>query len=160
MLTEMRSKIVNRRRLNKIGTKMGLDDLIKVPHGQKVKRNSHTVGNMLEALIGAVFIDRGYKTTRNFVNNKIVKNYLDIDEIVDEVHSYKNVLLNWAAQTNNPVKYQDKEILKPGEKRRFEVKVIDKKGKSLGKAQASSKKEASQLASKAAIEYLQDGGQW
>ncbi len=160
MLTEMRSKIVNRKSLNRIGTKMGLSEIIKVPKGQRVKNNSHIVGNVLEALIGAVFIDRGYKATRMFVNKKIVQNYLNIDELVDIVHSYKNLLLNWAAQNNRTVSFEDKEIRNQGEKRRFEVSVLDDKGHPLGKAQAYSKKEASQLASQAAIEHLEESGQW
>ncbi len=160
MLTEMRSKIVNRKSLNQIGSKMGLSELIRVPKGQKVRRNSHTIGNVLEAVIGAIFIDRGYKAARQFINNKIVSTHLNIDGLVNTIHSHKNLLLNWAAQQNRPVDFKDKTIDSPGEKRHFEVAVYDQAGKILGKAKAPSKKEASQLASKAAIEYLQEGKLW
>ncbi len=160
MLTEMRSKIVNRKSLNNIGTRMGLAEMIRVPKGQKVRKNSHIIGNVLEALIGAIFIDRGYKYADRFVKNVIVENYIDIDELVDEVYSYKNLILNWAAKKNKKLEFKDKTIDKPGQKRHFEVSIIDEKNKVLGKARANSKKEASQLAAKAGIKHLEESGIW
>ncbi len=158
MLTEMRSKIVNRKSLNKVGSKMGLSEMIRVPKGQSIRDNSHIIGNVLEALIGAIFIDRGYNNAQKFIKNIIVENHINIDELVNKVYSHKNLILNWAAQNGKKLTFKDKVIDHPGQKRHYEVSILDEQNELLGKAKAHSKKEASQLAAKAGIELLEERG--
>ncbi len=159
LLTEMRSKIVNRKTLNAIGTQMGLQELIRVPVNQKIRNNSNIIGNVLEALIGAIYVDQGFSATQSFVVNCILKPHLNLDELVNQVHSHKNLVLNWAAQNNEVLSFDDRSLYQD-RKKYFEVRIYDSKNQLLGKAVSKSKKEASQLASELAIDFLKSSERW
>ena len=85
-LTEMRSKIVSRTHLNKLAIKMGLDEFIQ----SKITRGSKSIhGDTFEALIGAVYVDKGYNAVKGFILNRIMKYHIDIDELETTEVNYK-----------------------------------------------------------------------
>jgi len=92
-LTEMRSKIVNRKSLNRICQQLQLSKLLI--HNQGGSANESMFGDALEALIGAVFIDVGYEKSRRFIIQRLIAPNLDLDDVEQEIFSYKNKLLEY-----------------------------------------------------------------
>ena len=94
-LTEMRSKIVNRSQLNKLSQKLGLENLIKVDSSSSnIYRSFH--GDALEALIGAMYIDKGYNFTRDVLLERIIKRHFDIHDLVNLEMNFKSRMIEWA----------------------------------------------------------------
>ena len=92
-LTKYRAKIVSRENLNNIGEKLGLVELLDTEVKINLGKNIH--GNLLEALIGAVFIDRGYIKCKLFILDKIVRHYVSLEKLQHSILSYKGLLLEW-----------------------------------------------------------------
>ena len=90
-LTQTRSKIVSRKTLNTIAIKINLNTVLK----HQVNSNRSIFGNALEALIGAIFLDKGYQFTSDFIEQKLIRSHLDVHQLVREVSSYKGKLLEW-----------------------------------------------------------------
>src|SRR5690606_24685904 len=93
-LTKMRSKIVSREHLNELGKELNLINLVKskIPSGQ-FGDNIH--GNLFEALVGAIFLDKGYKYCEKFIYNRVIIPYVDIETLEGKVISYKSLLIEW-----------------------------------------------------------------
>ena len=103
-LTEMRSKIVCRDHLNKLSRKMGLSKLIVVePHAQP--KSIH--GDAFEALIGALYLDKGFEKTKDFIINKLLFTFMDLDSVLQEEHNYKSKILNWAQKHNHKIRFEN-----------------------------------------------------
>ncbi|MDZ7742533.1 MAG: ribonuclease III domain-containing protein [Bacteroidota bacterium] len=94
-LTEMRSKIVNRAQLNKLSKKLGLDRFLESENDSKNLCKSIN-GDAFEALIGAMYLDRGYNFTRRIIIKRIINLHLDIDEIEKLENNYKSKLIEWS----------------------------------------------------------------
>lgn len=107
-LTEMRSKIVSRSNLNQLARKMGLDEFIeydsKMMHFSG-KPNS-MMGDAFEALIGAVYLDKGYLFTRNFILDRIVDPLMDIQTLERTEMNFKSRLIEWCQQNNKEVEFK------------------------------------------------------
>ncbi len=150
-LTKMRSKIVKRKSLNDIADQMGLDVFL-IQNG--VDNVSHSMlGNALEALVGAVYLDVGYHRTRRFVIYKIMKGYLNIRELETFDDNYKSQLLEWCQKTSKVVSYRVLSKFKFDNRDRFRVAVMVD-GEDIATAEDFSKKSAEQLASKRALKLL------
>ena len=125
-LTEMRSKIVNRQRLNTIGKKMGLQVLLK--YDKKLERESRFMdtmtGNAFEALIGAIYIDKGYKFTRNYILTKIIDSYIDFKVLIDDEISYKARLTKWAQREHKKLEFIVKNIEILNKHKLYEIAVL------------------------------------
>ena len=93
-LTKYRAKIVSRENLNQIGLKIGLIDFLDQNNKVNFGKNIH--GNLLEALIGAIFVDRGFKKCSRFVVKKILEEHVNLDQLEHTVLSYKGLLIEWA----------------------------------------------------------------
>jgi len=91
-LTQLRSKIVNRKNLHQLALKFGLDDFLKANLSKQDKLKSSAYGDAFEALIGAVYVDLGYEKSKKFVINKIVKLHIDLDELRNLDTDYKSQL--------------------------------------------------------------------
>jgi len=94
-LTDMRSKIVCRNRLNKLSGKLGMDALLNA-HTDIETINRDVLGNTFEALIGAIYIDKGFDFTTQIIFKKIIGCHLDIDEIAVENNNFKSIVISWA----------------------------------------------------------------
>ncbi len=148
-LTKMRSKIVSREHLNELGKDLKLIDLVesKIPPGQ-FGDNIH--GNLFEALIGAIFLDRGYKYCEKFIYKSVIIPYVDIGTLEGKVISYKSLLIEWCQKEKKTFGYNVYEDTGNDDVRHFSVKLsIDEK--IVAKARATSKKKAEEKASKRAF---------
>lgn len=148
-LTKMRSKIVSREHLNELGKELGLINFVetKIPKGN-FGDNIH--GNLFEALIGAIFLDRGYKYCKHFIYKKVIDAHVDIETLEGKVISYKSLLIEWCQKEKKTFDYNVYEDTGNDNIKHFAVKLsIDKK--IIAKARATSKKKAEEKASKRAF---------
>ncbi|MGE5942960.1 MAG: ribonuclease III [Flavobacteriales bacterium] len=153
-LTKMRSKIVSREHLNELGRELNLIKLVesKIPTGQ-FGDNIH--GNLFEALVGAIFLDKGYKYCEKFIYSRVITPYVDIETLEGKVISYKSLLIEWCQKEKKTFGYNVYEDTGNDEIRHFSVKLsID--GKVVAKARATSKKKAEEKASKRAFFVFQN----
>lgn len=147
-LTKMRSKVVNRKMLNKIGAELGLDAFLEVNDTNKMSKS--TLGNALEAFIGAIYLDVGYYDTRKFVVNRIVRSQVDIQRLETYDDNYKSQLLEWCQKNRRTVTYTV--ISKTKKENRDYFKIVVKiNDVEAAVAEDFSKKSAEQKASKAAL---------
>lgn len=147
-LTKMRSKIVSREHLNELGRDLDLIRFIesKVPV-QHFGENIH--GNIFEALVGAIYLDRGYPYCEKFIRKRVITPYVDIAKLEGKVISYKSLLIEWCQKEKKVFHYDVFEDNGISGERFFGVKLsIDKKV--IAKARATSKKKAEEIASKRA----------
>lgn len=150
-LTKMRSKIVKRKSLNKIGDKMGLDMLLSEYNQTRLSRSM--LGNAVEALVGAVYLEKGYVGTKNFVVNKVLRNYVDVHELESYDDNYKSQLLEWCQKNGQTVSYKLLARYKFEKRDRFKVAVMVN-GQKLATADDFNKKSAEQTASEKAMVAL------
>ena len=150
-LTKMRSKIVKRKSLNKIGEKMGLDLLLSEYNNTRLSRSM--LGNAVEALVGAVYLEKGYSSTRQFVIRKILRNYVDVHELESFDDNYKSQLLEWCQKHGQTISYKLLARYKFEKRDRFKVAVIID-GKKVATADDFNKKSAEQTASEKAMHHL------
>lgn len=150
-LTKMRSKIVKRQSLNQIADKMGLDVILNEYNQTRLSRSM--LGNALEALVGAVYLECGYNGTKRYVVQKILRAYLDIHQLEEYDDNYKSQLLEYCQKNGQVVTYKMLAKYKFDKRDRFKVAVmID--GKKLATADDFNKKSAEQTASEKAMYSL------
>ncbi len=152
-LTEMRAKLVSRGMLNDIAIRMGLKELIVRKASEADFHKSSIAGNALEALVGAIYLDLGYREAHRFVLDRMIQPYIDLDELVRTTVNFKSKLLEWCQKRQK--KLQFKLISEHREKNKWvytmAAMVDDEK---VGRGSESSKKRAEQLAAEAAVLHL------
>lgn len=152
-LTEMRSKIVNRQQLNDIAIKMGLRKLTIYDKYNSFLKISQIFGNTLEALVGAVYLDKGYTKTQQFVHKRILMPYIDMDQLEAVEMNHKNKLYGWANKNGKTLEFELLEEQVDNGRRIFTVgAVVD--GQLICSGKAFNKKDASQIAAQQAIVQL------
>ena len=153
-LTKMRSKVVSREHLNELGRDLGLLSLVKsaIPK-ENFGVNIH--GNLFEALVGAIYQDRGYRYARKFINKRVIDPYVDIEKLEGRVISYKSLLIEWCQKEKRLFDFDTYEDSGQDVVRHFSVRLsID--GKQVAKARATSKKKAEEKAAKRAYYVFQN----
>ena len=148
-LTKMRSKVVSREHLNELGKELKLIDLVesKIP---KSNFGNNIHGNLFEALVGAIYLDKGYKYCEKFIYKRIIKPHVDIETLEGRVISYKSLLIEWCQKEKKTFDYNVYEDTGNDDLKHFSVKLsID--DKVISKARATSKKKAEEKASKRAF---------
>ncbi len=152
-LTEMRSKMVNRQKLNEIALKMGLQKLAVYNKNDNGLRISQIFGNTLEALIGAVYLDYGYAKTCRWVEERIILPYLFTDELESIDINIKNRLYGWATKNGKEIAFTTlSESVERGRRLFTIAAVVD--GQVVAEASGFSKKDASYAAAQKAVERL------
>lgn len=152
-LTEMRSKIVSRQNLNKLATNIGLNKIVRYNKNDAILTHSHIFGNALEALIGAIYLDKGYKTTRNFIIATLVKDHVDLDVLETTETNFKKGLYQWAQKLNKKLEFIDLETTQSNKRKVFSVGIyID--GVYIVNGTGWNKKEASQKAAENALQII------
>ena len=153
-LTETRSRIVNRESLNALALKLGLDKLVQLDAAQTRAARSRSVnGNALEALVGAVYLDLGYKTARKFVLNRLVKPFVDVHSLTTTTSNFKSKLVEWAQRQGKVLRYDINGEARPGGVMEFSATVLlDDEVMATG--MGLSKKQAEQLAAERALTVL------
>ena len=154
-LTEMRSKIVNRKQLGDIGQKMDLQDLLDFDKSYVVV-NSTILGNTLEALIGAIYMDAGYQLSRKFIYKCLLEPYIDLDKLQLVDINYKSRLFEWSQKYEKELTFEVLEEKMNSNVRIFVVGAyVD--GEKLGQGQGRNKKDAQKNAAKEVFNLLKVG---
>lgn len=152
-LTEMRSKMVNRIQLNNIAVKIGLKKITLYNKLDNALKVSHIFGNTLEALVGAVYLDRGYAETSKWVTTNIINPHLFLSELEDIDINLKNKLYGWANKNGKTLEFETISEKIEGGRRLFTIgAVID--NELISEGEGFNKKIASQIAAEKAIEIL------
>lgn len=121
-LTEMRSKMVSRATLNKVAQKMGLHELLNID--VKAGGFKSVDGNALEALMGAVFLDKGYRFTEKVILKRVVAVHIDMDEIEKRDWNYKSKLIDWGQKERYKVNFQVQGTMNQKGKRLYKVAAM------------------------------------
>ncbi len=152
-LTEMRSKMVNRSQLNDIALKMGLRKLTFFNKFDNALKGSQIFGNTLEALVGAVYLDKGYNKTHNWVLRQIVIPHMFVDDLELIDINLKNKLIGWANKNGKTLTFELANEKMEGTRRLFTINaMLD--GELLAFGKGYNKKDASQIAAQVAVEKL------
>ncbi|MDY2605177.1 MAG: ribonuclease III domain-containing protein, partial [Alloprevotella sp.] len=149
-LTSTRAKLVQRSMLNRLADEMGLDKLIN----KSLVASTHNVnigGNAFEALVGAVYLDRGYRYCQWFVGHRIIGSLLDVDTVARKEINFKSKLLEWSQKNRIQMTYSDTQIDKPGSNSAEFVSIALLEGVKAGRGTGFSKKESQQNAAKEAL---------
>lgn len=151
-LTKIKSKIVSRRMLSELGAKMTLLNHILYSKNRSI--NTQTIeGNAFEALIGALYLDAGYKETKRIFKQYIFRKYINLEKIMNEESDFKSTLLIWGQKNKLPVKFNLLENANKQNNYMYVINVsINKEVWGLGKGK--NKKEAEQNASRETLELL------
>lgn len=104
-LTEIRSRIVNRETLNQLARKVGIHAIVQSDN--KNSQLQHVIlGNTLEAIVGAVYLDKGYLRCKKFVIDKLIQPYFDLNEIVNSNFNYKSKIIEWCQRNNKSIRFE------------------------------------------------------
>jgi ribonuclease-3 len=153
-LTKMRSKIVSRENLNTIGKNLNLICNVESKMGnQQFGENIH--GNLLEALIGAIYLDKGYPACEKFIHDKLLSTISDIQKLETKITSYKSLLIEWCQKSKHSFKFDSYDENSAEDIKYFGVRLyID--NKLIAKGRATSKKKAEEKAAQRAYFALQE----
>ncbi len=124
-LTEMRMRIVNREQMSYLANRLGLIQMMEIkPELLKNPTAAKSIaGNAMEALIGAIYLDHGYRTAKKFIADRLVGQYLDIDKLMDTTVSYKALLIKWGQQNKKKIDWENS-VDKHGRRDLFVVTLI------------------------------------
>ena len=153
-LTDIRSRIVNRESLSNIGRQLGLDKIVQYDSSLRKESYRTICGNALEALIGAVYLDKGFDHCKEFIEKRLLAPYFHLDTLVNTVHNHKSLLIEWAQKENRQLSFEIIESeLQKNNKEFTAAVVLDSETLSTGKG--SSKKKAEKDAARKACLKLQ-----
>ena len=152
-LTKMRSKVVSREHLNELGRDLNLISLVKtnIPTKQ-FGENIH--GNVFEALVGAIYLDKGYRYCEKFIRRRVIKPYVDIQKLEGKIISYKSLFIEWCQKNKKSFKFNIYEDTGNDPLKHFAVK-LQLEQDTVAKARGTSKKKAEERAAKRAYYKLQ-----
>ena len=148
-LTKMRSKIVNGEHLSILTQHLGLEQLLD-NRLQNEQANRHILGDTFEALIGAIYLDKGYRRCKRYVLHKVIKKFVDIADLEKNETNYKSLLIEWAHKNRKEVTFYTD--IEPYDPTRF-ISFVGIADTLFGSGTGGSKKEAEQ---NAALETLQE----
>lgn len=122
-LTEMRSRIVSRVSLNRLSQKLGFDNYIR--HAPDAGANSRSMGgNAFEAIMGAIYLDRGFEFAKNIIINHIIKVHIDLDELQQTDVNFKSKLLEWTQKRKKKLEFRLLEEIGSGNKKQYHVQIV------------------------------------
>jgi ribonuclease-3 len=156
-LTNTRSKIVQRETLNKLAVEIGLDKLVKYST-RSSSHNSYMYGNAFEALIGAIYLDQGYERCKQFMEEKILKNYIDLDKMSRKEVNFKSKLIEWSQKNKMEVSFElIEQFLDRDYNPMFHTEVLIE-NLPAGTGTGYSKKESQQNAAQMALKKIKNDG--
>ncbi|MEI7829022.1 MAG: ribonuclease III [Prolixibacteraceae bacterium] len=152
-LTQLRSRVVNRSFLTQLTFKMKLNRYV-ISNANSVSESSHLYGDLLEAFIGAIYLDSGYAVTKKFVIKKIFNQHVDIQEMEKVDNNFKSQLIEWGQKIKQDVEFKTTNNPDPGPEKMPFVSEVCVDGQVKGRGEGFSKKEAQQNAAQHALERL------
>lgn len=152
-LTEMRSKMVNRNKLNEIALKMGLKKVTLFNKFDNSLKISQIFGNTLEALVGAIYLDKGFSKTQLWVLERMIIPHLFMEDLENLEINHKNKLYGWANKNGKSLEFETLNEKIEGGRRLFTIGAVVN-GELIAEAKAYNKKDASQVAAAMALEKL------
>ena len=154
-LTSVRSKIVQRDTLNKLALDLGLDKLIK-SSTKNTTHKTHMYGNALEALIGAIYLDQGYRAAKRFVHERLILERLDMDDVVQHEANFKSRLIEWSQKNKIEICFDLIEYFVDNDNNPIFQTAVMIYDTQAGVGTGYSKKESQQNAAKMALKRIQN----
>ncbi|RJE75199.1 MULTISPECIES: ribonuclease III [Reichenbachiella] len=154
-LTEVRSRIVNRENLNQLSKKIGLEEILEYNGHLKGNKQSFKsiYGDALEALVGAVYLDKGHQFTKNFILKKLIIPHVDIDMVISTDTNFKSKVIEWSQKENKKLSFEVVELDSQKHFKKFEAKLFVGK-KEISTGYGLSKKKAEQAAAEKCCQVL------
>lgn len=152
-LTNTRSKIVQRETMNRVAVELGLDKMV-VYSTKLSSHNNHMYGNALEALIGAIYLDQGYEVCYNFIQNVLIKKYVNLETIARKEVNFKSSLIEWSQKNKLEISFDLIESFTDNDGNPVFQTGVTLSDTQIGVGIGYSKKESQQSAAKMAIKKL------
>lgn len=141
-LTKLRSRLVSRKTLNNLGVKIGLQELMQ----SNLERASKSVyGDALEALIGAIFLDKGYEISQKFIEQRLLQNHIDIEALIQTESDFKSRVIEWCQKEKLNFEFKISEQEQKNGRLYLAELIVNEELK--GRGEAFTKKQAEQIAS-------------
>jgi len=153
-MTELRSKIVNRKSLNEVGAKLGLLDYLKVNRKSMNDVSKDLAGNTFEALVGAVYLDVGFDKTKKFLLKRVLQNLIDVDTLEQTNTDYKSQIFHYVQREGKNIDFKVVEE-KARNRRAYFIIDLEINGKVISRGEGFSKKVAEQNAAMNALNKLE-----
>ncbi len=157
-LTSTRSRIVQRETLNKLAMELGIDTLI-VSSTRNLAHNTNIYGDALEALIGAIYLDQGYRVAKKFVYETMIKQHLSIEKVLKSEVDFKSRLIEWGQKNKVEVRFEVTDSSYDAHNNPVFVSCVKVADVEVGSGRGYSKKESHQMAAKVAIKKLRESNE-
>lgn len=154
-LTSTRSRIVQRETLNKIAVEIGIDKIITTST-RNLAHNTNIYGDALEALIGAIYLDQGYRVAKSFVYETLIEEHINMDTVLKSEVDFKSRLIEWGQKHKVDVTFELVDSSYDEQNNPIFKSIVLVGGLDLGSGKGYSKKESHQKASKKAIKRLRN----
>ncbi|MCP4121195.1 MAG: ribonuclease III [Bacteroidetes bacterium] len=153
-LSKMRSKLVSREALNEIGTLLLIPNFLKHRIGKtEFKSSNNYIGNAFEALMGAIYLDKGYDFTYQYVNERIITRFTDLHELDNEIRDFKSYVIIWAQKYKRNFEFRVEKHGSDEEEDRFLARLLID-GEEIAQGKGRNKKTAQQKAAELGAEVL------
>jgi len=152
-MTKVRARIVKRKHLNATAIKMGIPMMI-THQSHPANTSKHVYGNALEALIGAIYLDRGFNKARRFIRKRMMKRHMDLIKLTRKDSDYKSQVIEWAQKHKQEITFETQEEHKKSDPLPRFLATVKWKNDQIGTGRGGSKKEAEQLAAKEALKVI------
>ena len=152
-LTQLRSKIVKRKQLNKLAYNLGISSFL-ISNTNAGQTRVNLLGNAFEALIGAIYLDKGYERSRRFVIRKILRKHLDVERLARRESDFKSRLIEWAQKNKQEISFVSKAETRPDTQESYFSSQVMLADRELGKGTGHSKKDAEQKAAEEALSVI------
>ena len=154
-LTKTRSKIVSRQSLNALAQKLGLDELVVFnPTGNHAQK--HLFGDCFEALIGALYLDKGYNVVNRIIINDVLPHYMDLDDVPAIESDFKSRLIEWCQKSRQPITFRTVHDANYSDHHPVFLSTVVIDGVDVGHGTGESKKQAEQRASASVWNVISD----
>ncbi len=154
-LTQMRSKIVSRATLNQLGADIGLGNHV-ITHQSNGHQQKHLYGDAMEAMIGAIYLDKGYNFVNGLVINSIFRKHLDLQALSHTETDYKSRLIEWGQKSRQEIRFETKFSEKSTSREPDFLSTVVIDGREVGYGNGSTKKQAEQNAAYAIWQITSD----
>lgn len=155
-LTQMRSKLVNRAFLTQLTYDLGLDRFVCAKSAHSNIQGSHIYGDAMEALIGAVYIDKGFETAKYLIIKRLVCAHVDMNKVAEEDYNYKSQLIEWGQKNKCEVNFHTDEEVGDHHRHSTFISTIEIENEIKGRGLGVSKKESQQNAAREALVNLEE----